>query len=538
MADSAAVTPATITEPQPLLRLRNLKKTFPGTIALKGIDLDIRPGEIHGLVGQNGSGKSTVVKVLAGYHEPDGGAEGWLSGEEFQLGSVSEAARVGMRFVHQDLAIVLELDAIDNIALGGGYAAGRAGTIHWAEQRAFTARQLARFGVELDMRAPLNEASQVERTAVAIVRALAGWEGKRSLLVLDEPTAALPAPEVKRLHKLVHDVCRDEDGGRNDTSVLYVSHRLDEIFEIADRVSVLREGELVGTYDVADLTPRRLAELMVGREVHQPATRANAEVATAAPVLTARGLTGRWLRGIDLELRPGEAVGVAGVLGSGRDELPYALTSATAEPIEGTIMVGDRELPSCRPSAAHELGIGFVPADRGREAVVASFSMGENLTIGGMGRLARMGIVQARNERALIQHWIKELGIVPNDPERPISKFSGGNQQKVMVARWLSVVPKILVLSEPTAGVDIGAREAIYELLRAQLKSGQLGILVASSDVEDLVRLCDRVLVLRDGKVTRELGAGEVNATSILHAMEGTEGQRDAALDAALAMEA
>lgn len=524
---------------EPLLRLSALKKTFPGTVALRGIDLDIAPGEIHGLVGQNGSGKSTVIKILAGYHEPDAGARGWLNGEEFQLGSVSEAHRVGMRFVHQDLAIVLELDAIDNIALGGGYAAGRMGQIDWAKQRAFTERQLERFGVDLDMHAMLSEASQVERTAVAIVRALAGWEGQRSLLVLDEPTAALPAPEVDRLHRLVRDVVRgrdeDEHGGR--TSVLYVSHRLDEIFEIADRVSVLREGSLVGTFDVDRLTPRKLAELMVGHQVHQPPPRANVDSATATPVLTARGLTGRWLRGVDLDLRPGEAVGIAGVLGSGRDELPYALASATKDEVGGTIVVGDQQLPWGRPAAAQELGVGFVPADRARQAVVAPFSLGENLTLGGLKLVARAGMVRGRDERAVIDHWIKELGIVPNDPERNITLLSGGNQQKVMVARWLSVVPKILVLAEPTAGVDIGAREAIYELLRNQLSSGKLAILVASSDVEDLVRLCDRVVVLRNGRVYREVAGADVTATNILHAMEGISREGDAALDAALAME-
>jgi ribose transport system ATP-binding protein len=500
--------------PEPRLRLENVSKTFSSTTVLKEVDLQVGAGEVHGLVGQNGSGKSTLIKILAGYYQPDPGARAWVDGNPFDLGLVNEAHVRGLRFVHQDLALVLELNAVDNVALGGGYARRRMGVISWSESRALTKRALGRFGVSLDIDIPLSKIAPVERTAVAIVRALAGWEDRSGVLVLDEPTAALPAWEVERLHQIVREVSQHGAG------VIYVSHRLDDVVAVADHVSVLREGDCVGTYEVGKIDSGQLATLMVGRRVHRgrrPDAFAGADV-----VLRARDVAGRWLAGANLDVRRGEIVGIAGVLGSGREELPYALASSASAEVSGEISVNGEPLRHGSPNDAQRLGIGFVPADRNREAVVSPFVLRENLTLAALPQIAPGGIVRAETERALVVQWMDKVQVVPRDPERLIPLFSGGNQQKVMLARVLSRSPAVLVLSEPTAGVDIGAREALYELIREEVKQRALTVVIASSDAQDLVALCHRVIVMQDGAAALELSGSEITEQAILHAMEGT----------------
>jgi len=501
------------------LRLENVSKSFSGRTVLRNVDLEVMPDEVHGLVGQNGSGKSTLIKVLAGYHKPDPGARAWLDDEPFELGSVPAEHGLKIRFVHQDLALVLQLDAMDNVALGGGYAKRRPGLIHWRQQARQTRKALARFGLAIDIDVPLAQLAPVERTAVAIVRALAGWDEDSGVLVLDEPTASLPASEVDRLHSIVREVSQQGAG------VVYVSHRLDDVIAVADRISVLRDGELVGTYRADEVDSGRLASLMVGHVVEHKRSREFAPAKESAPVLTARGVTARWLQGVDIDVWPGEIVGVSGVLGSGREELPYLLASASTALVSGEITVAGHQLPSASPRAAQSLGVGFVPADRLREAVIGPFAMRENLTLAGVTGIATGGVLRQHDERALVEAWMEKINIVPRDPGRPLPKFSGGNQQKVILARVLSLSPKLLVLTEPTAGVDVGAREAIYEVIRSEVVERQLAVVVASSDIQDLVALCHRVLVIRHGRVVRELRGGEVSYGAILHATEGTNQQ-------------
>ena len=263
---------------------------------------------MHGLVGQNGSGKSTLIKVLAGYHTPDPGSRAWLDDEMFELGTLPVEHGLDIRFVHQELALVLQLNAIDNVALGGGYLKRRGGIIHWKQQADLTRRALDRFGMAIDIDVPLARLAPVERTAVAIVRALAGWEEKSGVLVLDEPTASLPASEVDRLHSIVREV------SQQDAGVIYVSHRLDDIVAVADRISVLRDGDLVGTYRADEVDSGQLATLMVGHQVEQKRSGGFRPDRTSPPVLTASGLAGRWLEHVDLSVWPGEIVGIAGVL--------------------------------------------------------------------------------------------------------------------------------------------------------------------------------------------------------------------------------
>src|SRR3954451_24639370 len=391
--ESRTMSTATPIAARDALRVTSLSKTFAGTRALIDASLDIRPGEVHALVGQNGSGKSTLIKALAGYHTPDAGAVAELAGEPFAVGhEVPE----GLHFVHQDLGLVLELNTMDNLALRGGFARGAAGRVHWREQEQLTHRVLARFDVELDIHRPLAQATPVQRTVVAIAAALQGWQGGSGVLVLDEPTAVLPHEEVERLFAKVREV------QRAGTSVLYVSHRLDEIFEIADRVTVLRGGRVVATLPVDETEARGLAGLMVGADV-DPDYRAPVAARPAAPVvLEARELTGTRLRGVDLDVHEGEILGIAGLAGSGMQELAYALAGKAPSAVSGRIRLPARADAWLRMADAGRLDIPLVPADRGREGVVAEFSVAENLSLSVLGRLGVRGKLGHGAEATLV----------------------------------------------------------------------------------------------------------------------------------------
>jgi ribose transport system ATP-binding protein len=502
------------------LDLRGVSKTFPGVRALRGVDLEVHGGSVHALLGHNGCGKSTLVKALAGFHAPDGGCRATIDGEAFELGSADAAERLGIRFVHQDLGLVPELGAVDNVGLALGYERGRFGVIRWRRQARVTKELLSRFGIDLDPRSPLSMATPVERTAVAIVRAMAGLERGRGLLVLDEPTAALPAREVDELFRLIREV---RDSG---TAVLLISHRLDEVVNIADRATVMRSGEVIWDGAVADMSVRAFAALIAGSETGQTeeADRPrSAEAFAGAPVrLKLEGVAGRYLRGVDAEVRAGEILGVAGLLGSGREDLPYIIAGATTDGVVGRFTVDGAVFESMTLQRARGLGIALVPADRSGESIIGDFSVKENVTLPGLPGLCRGTTLSPSQERAFARTWLGAMRADTATAERPVTTLSGGNQQKAVLARWLSVSPKILTMSEPTAGIDIGARTSIYEELRQRAADG-LAIVVSSSDAEDLVALCDRVIVLRDGKVTAELDGPQISKSAIVAAMEGVQ---------------
>jgi ribose transport system ATP-binding protein len=495
-----------------VLSVQNLSKTFPGTRALDDVSLEIAPGEVHALMGQNGSGKSTLIKLLAGYHSADPGAHAEMDGVAFEVGrSVPD----GLRFVHQDLGLILELSAQDNLALHGGFARGLGGRVLWRQQEAETRRVLAAFDVDLDIHRPLAAATPVQRTVVAIAAALQGWEGG-GVLVLDEPTAVLPHDEVERLFEVVEEV------RRRGTSVLYVSHRMDEIFALADRVTVLRGGRRVGTYDVASLDSRSLASRMVGDDI-DPDFRASVVEQVDQPVtIEARGIHGKWLRGVDLEARAGEILGIAGLAGAGALELPYLLAGKAGELARGEIRLPTVSSRWYDVQRAAELDIPIVPADRQTEAVVAEFTVGENISLSALRTLGSRGRLSAKDEATLVETWCSRLGVVSAGPSAPISTLSGGNQQKVILARCLAVGPRVLVLCEPTAGVDIGTRVSIYQII-ADLAASGLTVVVASSDEGDLLALCTRILVLRGGVVAEELDAEGLTKNVLIRAIEGAE---------------
>jgi ribose transport system ATP-binding protein len=497
--------PVSVIDREVILDLRNLSKTFPGTRALDDVSLQVRAGEIHALVGQNGSGKSTLIKILAGFHHPDHGATGRIKGAAFRLGDAAAAHAAGLRFVHQDLGLVDSLDLVDNLALGFGYVTGLGGRIRWRKQRAAARQALARIWTgDVQVTRPVSHLSAFEKTALAIVRAVQDWEENVCLLVLDEPTATMPKPEVDKLFALIRRVAAAGIG------VVLVSHHLDEVFAVADQVTVLRDGHSAGTRQVADLTRADLVQLMTGGVV-DVAPHSAAEHAGEV-VLSVRGLGGRVLRDFDVDVHRGEVLGIAGLNGSGRDEVCELIFGGRAR--SGAVAVNGKDLPPSRPDIAISRGLSLVPADRHGAGLILSESVRENLTLADLKPFWRGWRLSASRERSVTRHWIDRLSIRTSSVEAVVESLSGGNQQKVVMGKWLRTDPALLLLDEPTQGVDVGAQAELHRLLRAAADGGS-AVVLCSSDERELSHTCDRVVVLCDGLVEAELTGDHVGAQRI-----------------------
>jgi ABC-type sugar transport system ATPase subunit len=479
----------------PLLQIQDLSKSFPGLLALDRVSMCVDAGEIVALVGQNGSGKSTLVKVLSGLYEADPGAEIRVRLADGEVVS-GDAAHNALHFIHQDLGLIPQLSTIENLDLGRPLS--RRGLlpapVRDEEQRARTL--IAEFGGDFDVHAPVGALAAAERTIVAIARALSGWTDPHNLLVLDEPTAALEDAEVEQLFKAVRGVAERGAG------VIFISHHLDEVMDLADRVVVLRDGLIVtdvarGAYD-----HDRLVQLITGKELEE--LEARPEVEGSSELLSVRALVGARIHGLDLSIGSGEILGVTGLLGSGRDDLAGLLFGASPR-TEGHVRVGGDAVAPSSPTSAIARGMAFVPGDRRGRAAVMTMTARENLTLPGMHTVRRaFGRLSTRLERAEARTWADVVQLHPPDPDRPLMEFSGGNQQKVVLAKWLRTEPRVLLLDEPTQGVDVGAKAAIYELI-ARAAEGGAAVLVSSSDTKELALLCHRVLVLRDGRISSQI---------------------------------
>jgi ribose transport system ATP-binding protein len=487
------------------LTLRNVSKSFPGQRALDSVSLDFTGGEVHGLVGQNGSGKSTLIKILAGFHEPDSGAQATLDGEPFPLGSSSAADAAGLRFIHQDLGLIPTLNVIDNLALGRGYD-GK----WWVGLRdasAIAEEMLAEFGFEVDVRLPIAQLSPVERSMVAIVRALRTDTGAAPrILVLDEPTESLAKPDAERLFEAIRKAAA------TGAAVLYVSHRLDDVLSLADEISVLRDGKLVGTKRTDELDHDSLVRMIVGRRIddlYPPQGQAVGDVA-----LRASSLTGNSLENFSLDVRRGEIVGIAGLAGSGREELPYLLTGAQPWS-SGSVEIRGKQMSSLSPSTALRSGIVLVAADRATQSAIPTMTTRENITLPRIDARGPARWIGLRRERRAAAEWMRRSDVRPVDPERPFAAFSGGNQQKAVLARAMRCEPSVLVLDEPVQGVDVGSRIAIFQQLLDAVGAG-MAVIVSSTEAEDLAGLCDRVLVLRAGYVVAELQGPSLSVDSVV----------------------
>jgi ribose transport system ATP-binding protein len=492
----------------PLLRIDNLSKTFGGAKALDRIGLSVIPGEVHGLLGKNGSGKSTLVKVLAGFHKPDPGCTLELNGKAVHLPLHAGAFRkLGLSFVHQNLGLIPSLSVLENLQVGA-LVEGRLAPIDWPRARASGRQALDRFGVALDLDAPVARLSPVDRALLAIVRAFEevrlaqAAHGTPGLLLLDEPTPFLPREGVAKLFQLIRRVVE------HGSSVIFISHDVDEVMEITDRITVLRDGRVAADLVTRQTTDAAVIEAIVGRKVARAGVVARSqEAAVSGPAyLRLQGVAGRTVRGVDLEVARGEILGMTGLIGSGYEEIPYLVFGAQAA-LAGTMDLGDlASLPLARATPARSLALGMalLPADRPGASGVGSLSVIDNLFLPSLDRFFTRKVL----DRAAMARRALELGatfeVRPNAPALPLSALSGGNAQKVLLARWMSRDPRLLLLDEPTQGVDVGAREQIFAAIRQAAARG-MAVLCASSDHEQLAEICDRVLVFARGRVVDSL---------------------------------
>jgi ribose transport system ATP-binding protein len=493
------------------LHLQGVVKSFGGITVLDLAELTVRAGEIHALIGQNGSGKSTVIKILAGYHQPDSVLHASSCGEELQIGSAVTAHKAGFRFVHQDLGLVGALDTVDNFALGVGYDTQFGGRISWRKAIAEANDAIHRLGYDFDVRKPVVKLTPVQRTVVAVARALRQQGPDTTMLVLDEPTATMPGPEVDRLLNVARTVAA------SGTAVLFVSHHLDEVMSAADTVTVLRDGKVVESTRVSSVDKNHLIQQVTGGFIHDVRTEPTAEKVREheRPVLSLTGVSGKYLKPIDLDVWPGEIVGISGITGSGRDEVGPLVFGA--QPRVGTVEIAGEKLTPHSPYHSVRSGLGYLPANRLTEGIFATLSIRENVTLPLLNPHWKGLRLRTKAERQEIAGLRTEYGIRGATDESAIATLSGGNQQKACIAKWMRTNPSVLILDEPTQGIDVGAQADVHRLVAEAAESG-LAVVICSSDEVELAALCSRVLVLQAGQVVRELIGEDVTVPSIVDA--------------------
>lgn len=482
------------------LELTGISKSFPGVRALHQVDFDVHPGEVHVLLGENGAGKSTLIRVLAGVHRPDAGMIS-VGGEPVRLRGPQHAERLGVATVHQETALVPQLTVAENIHLGS--PPRRFGVLSHREMRRAAADLVERTGLDLDVRATVAELGVAGRQQVEIAKAL---RAEARFLVLDEPTAVLGRSETERLFGIIEDLTADGVG------VVFISHLLDEVAAIGDRATILRDGAKVGTVPAGTDTGE-LVRMMVGRPLDRQYPPREPDLGEVQ--LDVRGLTRRGVfEDISFTAREGEVLGIAGMVGAGRTELVRAIFGADRYD-RGEVHVAGRRVRRGSVPAARRAGLALVPEDRAGQALLPDASVEENLGLATLSRRSRFGMVSLSDQRTSAEKSVRDLGIRTNHPSQRVSALSGGNQQKVVIGRWLLAEPKVLVLDEPTRGVDVGARAEIYELI-GELTAQGTTVLVVSSDLPELLGISDRVLVVADGRLRGELPRAEATQQRVL----------------------
>ncbi len=488
-----------------LLDIRGLEKQFPGVKALKGVNFKVSRGEVHALMGENGAGKSTLIKTLTGIYQKDGGTI-WFDGRQINARTPIEANEKGISTIYQELNLVPFQTVYENLFLGrepGGHLGG----LDREKMKEETKKILEELGITIDVTKPLKQYSTAIQQMVAIARAVSIHA---KLVIMDEPTSSLDAKEVKVLFRVIRKL------KSQGISVVFISHKLDEIFEICERVTVLKDGEYVCDYDIGELDQLKLISFMVGKNtVSLERTKNKYHFLEKPALLRATNMRrGMRLNGIDIDIKEGEVLGLAGLLGSGRTELAKALFGVDL-PEEGEIFWYQNPASIQKPSDAIRMGIGFCTEDRKTEGIIPHLSVKENITIALLPKLSRFGFVKKREQDEIVKKYIKRLKIKTPSPEQQICNLSGGNQQKVLLARWMCLNPKLIIMDEPTGGIDIGAKVEIEQLIQEFSQSG-ISVLMISSEIAELERNCDRILVMRDGRKRGELAGDEVDQNKIM----------------------
>jgi ribose transport system ATP-binding protein len=503
----------------PIAEVVGVSKRFPGVLALDNVSFTLAPGQVHALVGENGAGKSTLIKLLTGVYTPDSG-EVRYAGQSVSFHRPMDAQAAGISTIYQEVNLVPRMSVASNLYLGRE-PRGRLGLVDYRRMRGDAAALLARYGIDVDVRQPLQSLGLGAQQMVALARAVSV---NARVVIMDEPTSSLEPREVDTLFRVVGEL--REQG----VAIAYVSHRLDELYRICDQVTVLRDGRVVHAGPLAGLDRLRLVSLMLGRDVAEVRRHGVTQfgdshaAATAEPVLSVRNLTKRHvLSDVSFDVRPGEVTGLGGLLGSGRSETAKAVVGAL--PVDrGEVSVAGRPLRRLSPAAAIRAGISLLPEDRKAEGIIPDLSVRENIVLAAMPRLSRAGVVSRAEQDRVVDLFMKRLRIKAASPEQKVSELSGGNQQKVMLARWLCLNPKILLLDEPTRGIDVGAKAEVQQLIDDLAAEG-LAVVLISSDLEELVEGADRIVVLRAGAVVDELTGDDVSETQLMAAVAQHDGE-------------
>lgn len=491
----------------PTVRLKGISKSFPGVRALSNVDLALHPGQVTALIGENGAGKSTLVKVMTGIYQPDEGAIE-INGKPADLPSAFAALKQGITAIHQETVLFDELSVAENIFLGHA-PKNRFGLIDWKKMYAEAETLLARAGATFDSRIRLRDLSIASRHLVAIARALSV---DARVVIMDEPTAALSHKEIHELYELVERLKGD------GKAILFITHKFDEIFRIADRYTVFRDGQMVGEGLIRDATQDQLVRMMVGRDIGQVFPKK--AVKPGPSVLTVAGYCHPTeFDGIGFELRRGEILGFYGLVGAGRSEFMQSLIGVT-KPSKGAIRI-DGEVAVIRsPDEAIAKGIVYVPEERGRQGAITAMPIFENVTLPSLSRTSRRGFLRLAEEFKLARDYTQRLDLRAASLDQPVGTLSGGNQQKVVIAKWLATKPKVIILDEPTKGIDIGSKAAVHEFM-SELAAEGLSVIMVSSEIPEILGMADRVIVMREGRIVGEYARDGLTAETLVRAAAG-----------------
>ena len=493
-------------EEKTLLHMQNIIKTFPGVKALKGVDFSVKEGEIMGLMGENGAGKSCLIKILTGIYTKDLGTI-TFDGQEINPVSSLQAQNYGISTIYQELNLIPYLSIAENIFLARELKT-RSGLVDWKREYAEAEELLGNMGINIDVKKPLNSFSTAIQQLTAIAKAISV---NAKLIVMDEPTSSLDDNEVKVIFDQVREL------KKKNVSIIFVSHRMDEVFEICERVTVLRDGELIGVRDAASLGKMQLIEMMVGRDLSHKQARKPKNPAIddeESYVVEAEGITTPKLKGVDFNIKKGEIVGLSGLLGSGRTEMARVLFGADSMK-EGTIKVNGESVRFKLPQNAIKKKIAMCPEDRKIDGIIPNMSVRENISMIILPKLIKNGFVDKKRQTEIVNEYISRLRIKTPDDKQKVKFLSGGNQQKVILARWLCSQPDFIILDEPTRGIDVGAKAEIEELMQEFASEG-ISVMMISSEIEEVVRNSDRVVVMREGVKVGEIAYDDVSAINIM----------------------
>lgn len=487
-----------------IIKVRNVSKTFPSVKALDQVSFSVRKGEVHALIGENGAGKSTLIKILAGVYEPDPGAQIEIAGQPIEKLTPISSVRHGISIIFQDFSLFANLTVAENIALSSALQTGSK-VVNWPAMRKIARQAIDRLGVDIPLDTRLGNLSIAKQQLVAIARSLAS---QARLIIMDEPTSALSKGEVQLLFGIIRSL---QAAG---IAVVFVSHKLEELFEVCETFTVLRDGKFIGDYPVAEVDNARLISLMVGRSVSYDKLLAKK---IGEPILEVRNLTKAGnFKDISFTLHKGEILGITGLVGSGRTEVVHAIFGLN-QPDSGEILMNGKPLSITTPTQAVETGIAFVPENRAVEGLVLRQNMRDNITLAVLGQMVnKLGLVNSRQLSAEADHWIKEINVRPPVPDMLAGQFSGGNAQRIVIGKWLATHPKILIIDEPTNGIDVGAKAEIHKLMR-QLADSGMAIIMISSELPEVLAISDRILVMRRGRINGEFDGATADSESIMN---------------------